>query len=144
MNYESQTTAEIKNLLDMIDAHATPEEIGTLERQLNEDDFKLAEWLAEEESKPELVRDLKREQIAVESLTARVDEVLKPMRESRKKSAKAIEERQNKKAAALAECNAICQRAHKELTEALQKHGVHANDTSEAIAKVLAYSGLAK
>lgn len=144
MNYESEITTQVKAVLDLIDLGVSPEEIGTLERQLNEDDFKLAEWLAEEESKPELVRDLKREQIAVESLTARVDEVLKPMRESRKKSAKAIEERQNKKAAALAECNAICQRAHKELTEALQKHGVHANDTSEAIAKVLAYSGLAK
>ncbi|WMN54834.1 hypothetical protein NI390_10905 [Vibrio fluvialis] len=144
MNYESQTTAEIKSLLDMIDAHATPEEIGTLERQLNEDDFKLAEWLAEEESKPELVRDLKREQIAVESLTARIETVLKPVRESKKKSAAIVLERADRKAAALAECNAVCKRAHKELTEALQKHGVHVNDTSEAIAKVLAYSGLAK
>ncbi|EGR0500773.1 hypothetical protein FG061_06535 [Vibrio cholerae] len=144
MNYESQTTTEIKSLLDMIDAHATPEEIGTLERQLNEDDFKLAEWLAEEESKPDLVRDLEREQIAVESLTARIETVLKPVRDSKKRSAKAIQERADRKAAALAECNAICQRAHKELTEALQKHGVHVNDTSEVIAKTLAYTSLAK
>ncbi|HFG2000677.1 TPA: hypothetical protein ACGF6Q_000004 [Vibrio cholerae] len=144
MNYESQTTTEIKNLLDMIDAHATPEEIGTLERQLNEDDFKLAEWLAEEESKPELVRDLKREQIAVQGLTARVNEVLKPVRERKEKSAAIVQEREAKKAAALAECNAICQRSHDELTKALQKHGIHSSDTTEVIAKVLAYTSLAK
>lgn len=144
MNYESATTTEIKSLLDMIDAHATPEEIGTLERQLNEDNFKLAEWLAEEESKPELVRDLKREQIAVESLTARIEAILKPMRDSKKKSAEIIQEREDKKAAALAECNAVCKRAHKELTEALQKHGIAVHDTSEAIAKVLAYAQLAR
>ncbi|EMP93028.1 hypothetical protein VC87395_001747 [Vibrio paracholerae 87395] len=144
MNYEAETTTEIKNLLDMIDAHATPEEIGTLERQLNEDDFKLAEWLAEEESKPELVRDLKREQIAVQGLTARVNEVLKPVRERKEKSAAIVQEREAKKAAALAECNAICQRAHDELTKVLQKHGIHSNDTTEVIAKVLAYTSLAK
>ncbi|WP_317073662.1 hypothetical protein R0H32_008850 [Vibrio cholerae] len=144
MNYESQTTTEIKNLLDMIDAHATPEEIGTLERQLNGDDLKLAEWLSEEQGKPHLVRDLKREKLAVESLTARVDEVLKPVRERKEKSAAIVQEREAKKAAALAECNAICQRAHKELSEALQKHDIHSNDTTEVIAKTLAYSGLAK
>lgn len=144
MNYESQTTTEIKNLLDMIDAHATPEEIGTLERQLNEDDFKLAEWLAEESSKPNLVRDAKREKLAVESLTARVDEVLKPMRERAKKATAIVQEREAKKAAALAECNAVCKRAHKELSEALQKHGVRADDMGEAVYKVLAYSGVIK
>ncbi|MDE1253765.1 hypothetical protein L9W76_11350 [Vibrio aestuarianus] len=144
MNYESQITTQIKAVLDLIDLSVSPEEIGTLERQLNEDDFKLAEWLAEEESKPELVRDLKREKIAVQGLTARVESVLKPVRESKKKSAEIVKEREAKKAAALAECNAICQRAHKELSEALQKHGVHVNDTTEAIAKTLAYAALAK
>lgn len=144
MNYESQTTAEIKNLLDMIDAHATPEEIGTLERQLNEDDFKLAEWLAEEESKPELVRDLKREQIAVESLTARIEAILKPVRESKKESAAIVKEREQRQAAAREACDEICKRAHKELSEALQKHGVRADDMGEAVYKVLAYSGVIK
>lgn len=144
MNYEAETTTEIKNLLDMIDAHATPEEIGTLERQLNEDDLKLAEWLAEESSKPSLIRDAKREQIAVKSLAARIEAVLKPMRDSKKKSAAIVQEREAKKAAALAECNAVCKRAHKELSEALQKHGVRADDMGEAVYKVLAYSGVIK
>lgn len=144
MNYESQTTTEIKNLLDMIDAHATPEEIGTLEHQLSEADFRLAGWLQEEQSKPDLIRDLKREKLAVESLTARIETVLKPVRESRKKSAEIIQEREAKKAAALAECNAICQRAHKELAEALQKHGVRADDMGEAVYKILAYSSVIK
>ncbi|EOW9248370.1 TPA: hypothetical protein AB5D21_001104 [Vibrio cholerae] len=144
MNYESQTTTEIKSLLDMIDAHATPEEIGTLERQLNENDSRLAGWLQEEQSKPELVRDLKREQIAVESLTARIEAILKPVRHSKEKSAAIVKEREQRQAAAREACSEICKRAHKELSEALQKHGVHVNDTNEVIAKVLAYSGLAK
>ncbi|GHW94830.1 hypothetical protein VCSRO155_1582 [Vibrio cholerae] len=144
MNYEAPITTQVKEILDLIDLSVSPEEIGTLERQLNEDDFKLAEWLAEEESKPELVRDLKREQIAVESLTARIEAILKPVRESKKKSSAVLKEREEKKLAALAECNAICQRAHKELAEALQKHGVSVSDTTEVIAKTLAYTGLAK
>lgn len=143
MNYESEITTQVKAVLDLIDLGVSPEEIGTLERQLNEDDFKLAGWLAEESSKPDLVRDLKREQIAVESLTARIETVLKPVRDSKKKSAEIVREREDKKAKALAECNEICKRAHKELSEALQKHGIHANDTNEVIAKTLAYSGLA-
>lgn len=143
MNYESQTTTEIKSLLDMIDAHATPEEIGTLS-QLNEDDFRLADWLQEEQSKPDLVRDFEREKLAVESLTARIEAVLKPVRERKEKSAAIVQEREVKKAAALAECHAICQRTHADLTKVLQKHGVHVNDTTEVIAKVLAYTSLAK
>ncbi|EGR1910227.1 hypothetical protein D3C99_02880 [Vibrio cholerae] len=144
MNYESQTTAEIKNLLDMIDAHATPEEICTLERQLNEDDFRLAEWLAEESSKPSLVRDAEREKLAVESLTARIEAILKPMRDRKKKSAAIVLEREQRQAAAREACGEICKRAHAELTKVLQKHGIHSNDTTEVIAKVLAYTSLAK
>lgn len=144
MNYEAPITTQVKEILDLIDLSVSPEEIGTLERQLNEDDFKLAEWLAEEESKPELVRDIKREQIAVKSLTARIEAILKPVRESKKKSAEIVQEREAKKAAALAECNAICQRAHDELTKVLQNHAVSVNDTTEVIAKTLAYTGLAK
>ncbi|MGQ6983282.1 hypothetical protein ACOKR8_13150 [Vibrio cholerae] len=144
MNYESATTAKVKEILSLVDLSVSPEEIGTLERQLTEDDVRLAGWLQEEQSKPELVRDLKREKLAVESLTARIETVLKPMRESRKKSAKAIEERQNKKAAALAECHAICQRTHADLTKVLQNHGVRADDMGEAVYKVLAYAQLAR
>lgn len=143
MNYESATTAKVKEILDLVDLGVSPEEIGTL-GQLSEDDFRLAGWLQEEQSKPDLVRDAKREQIAVESLTARVEAILKPMRDSKKKSAEIVREREDKKAKALAECNAICQRAHDELTKVLQKHGIHANDTSEVIAKTLAYTSLAK
>ncbi|PKQ54377.1 hypothetical protein CR151_05645 [Vibrio cholerae] len=144
MNYESEITTQVKAVLDLIDLGVSPEEIGTLERQLNEDDFKLAGWLAEESSKPDLVRDLKREQIAVESLTARIEAILKPVRDSKQKSAAIVQEREAKKAMALHECNAICQRAHAELTEALQKHGIAVHDTTEVIAKTLAYSALAK
>ncbi|MGQ7018641.1 hypothetical protein ACOKR6_09755 [Vibrio cholerae] len=144
MNYESEITTQVKEILSLVDMGVSPEELSALERQLSEDDFRLAEWLAEESSKPDLVRDLKREKLAVESLTARIETVLKPVRDSKKKSAEIIQEREAKKAAALAECNAICQRAHKELTEALQSHGVRADDMGEAVYKVLAYSGLAK
>ncbi|ENM3792536.1 hypothetical protein QSX67_002617 [Vibrio cholerae] len=144
MNYEAEITTQIKAVLDLIDLSVSPEEIGTLERQLNEDDFKLAGWLAEESSKPDLVRDLKREQIAVESLTARIEAILKPVRDSKKKSAAIVREREDKKAKALAECNEICKRAHKELSEALKKHGVRADDMGEAVYKVLAYSGVIK
>jgi len=144
MNYESEITTQVKEILSLVDMGVSQEEHGVLERQLTSDDFKLAEWLSEEQGKPHLVRDLKREQIAVESLTARIEAILKPVRKSREKSAAIIQEREDKKAKALAECNATCKRVHKELTEALQKHGVHVNDTSEVIAKVLAYSGLAK
>lgn len=144
MNYEAEITTQIKAVLDLIDLSVSPEEIGTLERQLNEDDFRLAEWVQEEQSKPDLVRDLKREQIGVKSLTARIEAILKPVRHSKEKSAAIIREREAKKAAALAECNAICQRAHAELTEALQKHGIAVHDTTEVIAKTLAYSALAK
>ena len=144
MNYEAQITTQVKEILSLVDMGVSPEELSALERQLDEDDIRLSEWIAEESSKPDLVRDLKREKLAVESLTARIETVLKPVRESREKSAEIVKERESKKAAALAECNAICQRAHAELTKALQKHGIHVNDTTEVIAKVLAYSGLAK
>ncbi|ENM3792929.1 hypothetical protein QSX67_003030 [Vibrio cholerae] len=144
MNYEAPITTQVKEILDLIDLSVSPEEIGTLERQLNEDDLKLAEWLSEEQGKPHLVRDLKREKLAVQGLTARVDEVLKPMRERAKKATAIVQEREAKKAAALAECNAICKRAHAELTEALQKHGVRSDDMGEAVYKVLAYTSLAK
>ncbi|EOW9259085.1 hypothetical protein GHK96_06665 [Vibrio cholerae] len=144
MNYESATTAKVKEILSLVDLSVSPEELGVLERQLDKDDIRLSEWLQEEQSKPDLVKDAKREKLAVESLTARVEAILKPVRHSKEKSAAIVKEREDKKAAALAECNAVCQRAHKELSEALQKHGVHVNDTSEAIAKTLAYSHLAK
>lgn len=144
MNYEAEITTQIKAVLDLIDLSVSPEEICTLGRQLNEDDFRLADWLQEEQSKPDLVRDAKREQIAVESLTARVDEVLKPMRERAKKATAIVLEREQRQAAAREACSEICKRAHKELSEALQKHGVHVNDTTEAIAKTLAYAALAK
>lgn len=144
MNYEAEIATQVKAVLDLIDLSVSPEELSALERQLDENDTRLAEWLAEESSKPNLVRDAKREQIAVQGLTARVDEVLKPMRERAKKATAIVKEREAKKAAALAECRQICKRAHAELTDALQKHGVHVNDTSEVIAKVLAYTSLAK
>ncbi|GHY29728.1 hypothetical protein FXE93_12385 [Vibrio cholerae] len=143
MNYESQTTTEIKSLLDAIDLSVSPEEIGSL-GQLSEDDFRLAGWLQEEQSKPSLIRDLEREQIAVESLTARIEAILKPVRDSKKKSAAIVKEREQRQAAAREACGEICKRAHVELTKALDLHGVHSNDTTEVIAKVLAYTSLAK
>lgn len=144
MNYEAPITTQVKETLDLIDLSVSPEELSALERQLSEDDVRLADWLQEEQSKPDLVRDAKREQIAVESLTARIEAILKPVRDSKKKSAAIVREREDKKAKALAECNEICKRAHKELSEALKKHGVRADDMGEAVYKVLAYSGLAK
>ncbi|ENM3861788.1 hypothetical protein AB5E36_003403 [Vibrio cholerae] len=144
MNYESEITTQVKEILSLVDMGVSPEELSALERQLSEDDVRLADWLQEEQSKPNLVRDAKREKLAVESLTARIEAILKPMRDSKKKSAEIVRERESKKAAALAECHAICQRTHADLTKVLQKHGIHVNDTSEAIAKVLAYSGVIK
>ncbi|HIH0917192.1 TPA: hypothetical protein ACYHT6_001353 [Vibrio cholerae] len=144
MNYEAPITTQIKAVLDLIDLSVSPEEIGALERQLDENDIRLSEWLAEESSKPDLVRDLKREQIAVQGLTARVNEVLKPVRERKEKSAEIVKEREQRQAAAREACNEICRRAHDELTKVLQKHGVHSDDTTEVIAKVLAYTSLAK
>ncbi|EGR4442620.1 hypothetical protein DDM88_08095 [Vibrio cholerae] len=144
MNYEAPITTQIKAVLDLIDLSVSPEEIGALERQLDENDIRLSEWLAEESSKPSLVRDAEREKLAVESLTARIEAILKPMRDRKKKSAAIVLEREQRQAAAREACGEICKRAHAELTEALQKHGVHSNDTTEVIAKVLAYTSLAK
>ena len=144
MNYESEITTKVKEILSLADMGVSQDEHGILERQLNEDDIRLAEWVAEEQSKPSLVRDLKKEKIAIQSLAGRIEAVLKPVRDSKKKSAEIVQERQDKKAAALAECTEICRRAHAELTRALQSHGVRADDIGEAIYKVLAYASLAK
>lgn len=143
MNYESATTTEIKSLLDAIDLSVSPEEIGSL-GQLDEDGFRLAGWLQEEQSKPSLIRDLEREQIAVKSLTARIEAILKPVRESKKRSAAIVKEREQRQAAAREACDEICKRAHKELSEALQKHSVRADDMGEAVYKILAYSSVIK
>ncbi|ENM3737170.1 hypothetical protein NS972_001421 [Vibrio cholerae] len=144
MNYEAPITTQVKEILDLIDLGVSPEELSALERQLDENDIRLSEWLAEESSKPSLIRDLKREQIAVQGLTARVNEVLKPVRERKEKSAEIVKEREQRQAAAREACREICRRAHDELTKVLQKHGIHSNDTTEVIAKVLAYTSLAK
>lgn len=144
MNYESEITTQVKEILSLVDMGVSPEEIGVLERQLDENDIRLSEWLAEESSKPSLVRDAEREKLAVESLTARIEAILKPVRHSKEKSAAIVKEREAKKAMALHECNAICQRAHAELTEALQKNGVRVDDMGEAVYKVLAYAQLAR
>ncbi|EOX3422552.1 hypothetical protein ACPFUJ_001835 [Vibrio cholerae] len=144
MNYEAPITTQIKAVLDLIDLSVSPEEIGALERQLDENDIRLSEWLAEESSKPGLVIDAEREKLAVESLTARIEAILKPMRDRKKKSAAIVLEREQRQAAAREACREICRRAHDELTKVLQKHGIHSNDTTEVIAKVLAYTSLAK
>ncbi|NOF96461.1 hypothetical protein [Vibrio cholerae] len=144
MNYESEITTQVKEILSLVDMGVSPEELSALERQLDENDIRLSEWLAEESSKPSLVRDAEREKLAVESLTARIEAILKPMRDRKKKSAAIVLEREQRQAAAREACGEICRRAHKELSETLQKHGIHSNDTTEVIAKVLAYTSLAK
>lgn len=144
MNYESEITTQVKEILSLVDMGVSPEEIGVLERQLDENDIRLSEWLAEESSKPDLVRDLKREQIAVESLTARIEAILKPMRDRKKKSAAIVLEREQRQAAAREACGEICKRAHVELTKALDRHGVRSDDMGEAVYKVLAYAQLAR
>lgn len=144
MNYEAPITTQVKAVLDLIDLGVSQEERGVLERQLDEDDLKLAKWLAEESSKPSLVRDLKREQIAAKSLTARIEAILKPVRESKQKSAAIIQEREQRQAAAREACGEICKRAHADLTKALNLHGVRAEDMGEAVYKILAYSGVIK
>ncbi|ENH9244467.1 hypothetical protein ABWZ84_002264 [Vibrio cholerae] len=144
MNYESATTAKVKEILSLVDMGVSPEEIGVLERQLDENDIRLSEWLQEEQSKPSLVKDAKREKLAVESLTARIEAILKPVRHSKKKSAEIVKEREQRQAAAREACREICRRAHDELTKVLQKHGVRADDMGEAVYKVLAYAQLAR
>ena len=142
-NYDPDTTTT-NELLSLIGFNANQEERTAIKNALSKSHLSVFEWLKGEKGKPEVIRDLDREQRATESLKSALDKIVTPLRARTAKSSEAKQLAKKNKDETLKECATLCSGFHKEITELLNKRGLRVEDTNGAVAKAIAYSALVK
>lgn len=142
-DYDNATTTT-NELLSLIGFNANQEERAAIKNALSKSHMSVFEWLKGEKGKPEVIRDLEREQKAADSLTLAVNKIVSPLRTRTAKSSEAARLAKKNRDETLKECATLCSSFHKEITELLSKKGLRAEDTNGAIAKAIAYSALVK
>lgn len=142
-NYDPDTTTT-NELLAHIGFNANQEERTAIRGAISKSHLSVFEWLKSEQGKPEVIRDLEREQKAAESLKSALDKIVTPLRERAAKNSEAVRIAKKHKDETLRECATLCSSFHKEITELLNKRGLRVEDTNGAVAKAIAYSALVK
>ncbi|MBD1576222.1 hypothetical protein HC723_07170 [Vibrio sp. S11_S32] len=77
-DYDNATTTN--ELLSLIGFNANQEERTAIKNALSKSHMSVFEWLKGEKGKPEVIRDLEREQRAAESLTSALNKIVSPLR----------------------------------------------------------------
>ncbi len=142
-NYDPDTTTT-NELLSLIGFNANQEERTAITHALSRTHMSVFEWLKGEKGKPEVIRDLDREQRATESLKSALDRIVSPLRARTAKSSEAARIAKKNRDETLEQCATLCSGFHNEITELLSKKGLRVEDTSGAVAKAIAYSALVK